>query len=300
MKTLKKTTKRKINGIIFLLPWMIGFIMFFATPLITTIIYSFSQISIKPEGGISVDYIGVQNYIDLFMTELTTDSEQMIRLFLEENQTFLIELPTLVIFSLFLALIVNVKHKARGLVRVIFFLPIILGVEVVVEMMQISTSAMQEATTTQAFEGVSMSSRILQLSGLPRDAISFIQTAVSTIFYLITRAGVQTLIFLGGLQAITPSMYEVAKIEGATGYETFWKITIPATSNITFFVTIYTLVDLFLNSSITSEIYSFAFLQSKIGTGSALSVVFIINIIVLLLLVSWFLKKVVKLDYEKY
>lgn len=94
-------------------------------------------------------------------------------------------------------------------------------------------------------------------------------------------------------------MYEVAKIEGATSYETFWKVTIPAIANIIFFASIYTLIDVFLRSPITKEIHQFAFLKSKIGVGSALSVIFILNAVVLLGLISWFLKKVVKLDYGK-
>lgn len=300
MKQLKYETKRKLHGVVFILPWLIGFIMFFAVPLVNTVVYSFNEVSVKEQGGMNLEYSGVQNFVDLFQTEVTTNNEQVLRLLVEENQKMLLDVPLIVIFSLFLALIINAKFPGRGIVRVIFFLPIILGLDVVVSMMQLDTGAMgQAAATTSAFADTSIADLILNFTGLPVEAVLFIKDVISNIFNLITRSGVQTLIFLAALQSITPSMYEVAKIEGATSYETFWKVTIPATANMTFFVAIYTLIEVFLSSPITKEIHQFAFLKSKIGVGSALSVIFILNAVVLLGLISWFLKKVVKLDYGK-
>lgn len=83
-------------------------------------------------------------------------------------------------------------------------------------------------------------------------------------------------------------------MEGATAYETFWKVTIPSIIHITFFMVIYTVVDIFLSSAIAEEAYNFAFTQSKIGVGSALSVVYILNVVLVLLLVFLLMGKVVK------
>ena len=300
MKQLKYETKRKFHGFVFILPWLIGFIMFFAVPLVNTVVYSFNEVSVREQGGMNLEYSGIQNYIDLFQKEVTTANEQVLRLLVEENQQMIINVPLIVIFSLFLALIINAKFPGRGVVRVIFFLPIILGLDIVMSMMQLDTGMMgQAAVTTSAFADASIAESILKFTGLPAEAIIFIKDIINNIFTLITQSGVQTLILLAGLQSITPSMYEVAKIEGATSYETFWKVTIPAIANIIFFASIYTLIDVFLRSPITKEIHQFAFLKSKIGVGSALSVIFILNAVVLLGLISWFLKKVVKLDYGK-
>ncbi|MDU6358837.1 MULTISPECIES: sugar ABC transporter permease [Zhenhengia] len=300
MKQLKYETKRKFHGFVFILPWLIGFIMFFAVPLVNTVVYSFNEVSVREQGGMNLEYSGIQNYIDLFQKEVTTANEQVLRLLVEENQQMIINVPLIVIFSLFLALIINAKFPGRGVVRVIFFLPIILGLDIVMSMMQLDTGMMgQAAATTSAFADASIAESILKFTGLPAEAIIFIKDIINNIFTLITQSGVQTLILLAGLQSITPSMYEVAKIEGATSYETFWKVTIPAIANIIFFASIYTLIDVFLRSPITKEIHQFAFLKSKIGVGSALSVIFILNAVVLLGLISWFLKKVVKLDYGK-
>ncbi|MEF9959238.1 MAG: sugar ABC transporter permease [Niameybacter sp.] len=299
MRALKYSTKRKIHGFIFILPWIIGFITFFAIPIINTTIYSFNQVSVGQAGGMNLVFSGMQNYVDLFKTEVTTTNAQVLRLLVEENQKILVNVPLTLIFSLFLALIINAKFPGRAIVRIVFFLPIILGLDVVVAMMNIDTGMMTQTATTAVFAETSFAESILQFTGLPPEIVMFIQQTITGIFALITKSGVQTLIFLAGLQSISPALYEVAKIEGATTYETFWKVTIPSTANIIFFVAIYTLVELFLSSPVTKEIHNFAFVKSKIGVGSALSIVFILNAVVLLVVISWFLKKVVKLDYGK-
>ncbi len=302
---IKYATKRRLNGIIFILPWLIGFIFFFIIPIINTVIYSFNNVSVRETGGMELQASGFQNYINLFKLEVTTQNQPILRLLIEENQKILVNVPLIVIFSLFLALIINAKFKGRAIVRVIFFLPIILGLDIVSSMLFINNTGLDSASveamqSVTAFTNTSISDILLKYAGLPIEIAKFIQNALKNISMIISKSGVQVLIFLAGLQSISPSLYEVARIEGATEYETFWKVTIPATANITFFVSIYTLIDMFLNSPITKEIYNFAFLKSKIGVGSALSVLFVLNEIVFLFLISLFLKKVVKLDYGKY
>lgn len=301
---IKYATKRRLNGIVFILPWLIGFTFFFIIPIINTVIYSFNKVSVKETGGMALDYVGMANYVDLFKTEVTTQNQQILRLLVEENQRILVNVPLIVIFSLFLALIINAKFKGRALVRVIFFLPIILGIDVVSSMLFAKPPGAVEGATAQmalnAFDKTSIADILLKYTGLPIQIAQFIQDALKNISMIISKSGVQVLIFLAGLQSISPSLYEVARIEGATEYETFWKVTVPSMANITFFISVYTLIDMFLNSSITKEIYNFAFLKSKIGVGSALSVVFVLNEMVFLFIISLFLKKVVKLDYGKY
>ena len=119
---------------------------------------------------------------------------------------------------------------------------------------------------------------------------------VSDISSVISKAGVQTLLYLAALQSISPALYEVAKIEGATQYEVFWKVTFPMVSSITIFNFVYTFVDLFLDSTIAEEVYAFAFTKNLIGVGSALSVVYLVDVLVILLLIILILTKVVKLD----
>lgn len=287
-------TRRKINGLIFAAPFIIGFIAFFLMPLINTVYYSFNKVSVGEKGGMTFEWVGLQNYVDLFATEVTTTSQPMARLFTEQNLHMVLSVPLIVIFSLFMALLANRKFKGRALVRLIFFLPIILGIDVVVEMLTMTTGVESLDTGSSLLSGSYVTLFMVRILNVPRRILYPIMNYVENIFELISQAGVQTLVYLTALQSISPSLYEVAKMEGATAYETFWKVTIPSIIHITLFVVIYTVVDLFLRSPIAEEAYSFAFTQSKIGVGSALSVVYIFNVILMLGVVMLLLGKVVK------
>lgn len=299
-KPLTFATTQKINGYVFLAPWIIGFLLFFMIPLANTVIYSFNQVEVGENGGMEMTFVGTDNYFDLFNTEVSTKSQQFIRVFSDENSSVLVNTPLIVIFSLFCALLVNAKYKGRGVVRVIFFLPIVLGLTIVTEMTTASSGTDLTAVATTATEETGfLMSLFTTNSFLPHNVVTFIVGVISDIFTIVSKAGVQTLMYLAALQSINPSLYEVAKIEGCTTYETFWKITFPMVGNMTVFVFVYTLVDLFLASSISQEIYAFAFTSNKIGVGSALSVCFMLNVIIALLILIFILTKVVKLDYGK-
>lgn len=285
--------KKNLHGWIFMLPWMIGFIMFFAVPLKNTILYSFHQVNVGAKGGIELTFHGIGNYISLFVSEVTTLSQPIQRLFVSENVSIITNLPLIVVFSLFLAIIANANFPGRGIVRVIFFLPIVLGLSLIVEWAGNSTGKQLIESATGGMFGAGMSANLLfEYTFLPEEVVTFLSGVLSNIFSLFTKTGVQTMIFLAGLQSISPAHYEVAKLEGANSYEIFWKVTLPLLSNVFVFATIYTLIDLFLNSSIAEEVYAFAFVKSKIGIGSALSVVYIINVLLVLLLVLFILKAV--------
>ena len=286
-------TKRKLYGFTFLLPFLLGFVMFFAKPLWETIFYSFQKITIDEVGNMVFTANGIQNYIDLFTIEVSTNNTQILRVLADENTNMLIDAPLITLLALFLALLANRQFKGRAVVRMIFFLPIILGLEVVTDMMTITTGS--ETIATGGLFAESFVARMLvRYTSIPMIYLTPIIDFVENIFSVISRSGVQTLVFLAALQSISPSMYEVAKIEGATGYETFWKVTIPSILHIVVFVVIYTIVDVFLTSQVAQEVYSFGFEQAnKIGIGSALSVVYIFNVLLVLGIVLLFTRKVV-------
>jgi ABC-type sugar transport system permease subunit len=290
---MKYSTSRKVNGFIFILPWILGFIIFFAVPIKDVILYSFHKVDVGDSGGIVLTFSGIQNYVDLFTKEVTTLSQPLQRMFADENTNIFTNLPLIVIFSLFLAILANAKFPGRGIVRVIFFLPIVLGLQLIVEWTEHSTGRSLIESAAGGMFGNRMGANLLfEYTFLPRNVVLFLSEVIGNIFQLITRTGVQTMIFLAGLQSIAPSHYEVAKIEGANSYDIFWKVTIPLLANITVFTVIYTLIDLFLSSSIAVEVYNFAFTKSKIGIGSALSVVYMVNVLLALGVVMLFLKVV--------
>ena len=254
--------------------------------------YSFQKITIDEVGNMVFTPNGIQNYIDLFTTEVSTAKTQILRVLMDENTNMLINVPLITLLALFLALLANRQFKGRAIVRMIFFLPIILGLDVVTEMLTISTGGEMVQSAGLFAEGL-VARLLIRYTAIPPQYLNPIIDFVENIFSVIARSGVQTLVFLAALQSISPSMYEVAKIEGATGYETFWKVTIPSIMHIVVFVVIYTIVDVFLTSQIAQEAYAFAFEQNKIGVGSALSVVYIFNVLLVLGIVLLFTRKVV-------
>ena len=289
---LSYTTKRKLLGFTFLIPFLLGFFMFFAKPLYETFFYSFQKITIDEVGRMQFQNIGLENYINLFTTEVSTAQTQILRVLSDENTNMLINVPLITLLALFLALLANRQFKGRAIVRMIFFLPIILGLEVVTDMMTITTGS-ETVQMGGLFAESFVARMLMRYTSIPMIYLNPIIEFVENIFAVISRSGVQTLVFLAALQSISPSMYEVAKIEGATGYETFWKVTIPSILHIVVFVVVYTIVDVFLTSQIAQEAYAFAFEQNKIGVGSALSVIYIINVLLVLGIVLLFTRKVV-------
>ncbi len=285
--------QRRLLGFTFLIPFLLGFLMFFALPLVNTVIYSFNHITVDEVGAMKLDPVGVQNYIDLFTVEVSTQSQQILRVLVDENTNVLVNMPLITLFSLFLALLANRKFRGRALVRMIFFLPIILGLEVVTDMLTVTTGSDWVAAGGGLFSQSLVARLLIRYTAIPATYLNPLIAFVENIFSIISRSGVQTLVFLAALQSISPSMYEVAKIEGATAYETFWKVTIPSILHILLFVVIYTIVDLFLASQIAQEAYSFAFEKNKIGIGSALSVVYILNVLLVLGLVLLLTRKAV-------
>ncbi|NLC94356.1 MAG: sugar ABC transporter permease [Bacilli bacterium] len=296
MKKIRLTyeQQKKINGIIFLLPFLIGFLLFFLIPIITTIVFSLNIVGVADEGGRSLTWNGFKNYYDLFFVELASDNQtQIYRMFYEEFRNIIINTPLIVIFSLFAAILLNRKFKGQGIVRVIFFLPIVLGLNIVVNLMTMSqgSSYIDARTSGVTVFSSDMLQNVFLNAGLGQGMVTFLASSVSRIFTIMAQSGVQILIYLAGLQSINPSLYEVADIEGANQYETFWKITLPLIAPLMVFVAIYTVVDMFLASSLTNEIYTFTFIKNKIGIGAALSVCYLVFVLLIVgviwLLAQW-------------
>ena len=286
-------TSRKINAIVFLLPFLIGFFLFFAIPIYNLVIFSLSNVGVAEEGGMELAFVGFQNFTNLFMIEVSTGNQQFLRVFADENRRIFMNAPIKVIFSLFAALLVNVKFKGRGFVRVIFFLPIVTGLPIVQSLLTVTTGAdIMDASISDGFITGTVFSLLMSYTFIPVGVASFIASVANDIFTLISNVGVQTLIFLAGLQSINPSLYEVAKIEGANNYETFWKITMPMLTNVIVFVIVYSFVDLFLTSPLADEVFAYGFLRNNIGMGASLSLIYMLNVVLGLLVLLFAFRKV--------
>ena len=287
-------TKRSITGYIFILPWLAGFIIFYLRSLIMTANFSLSEISVAVGGGYDSKFVGLQNYIYAFRAHgsfkqvLTTSVGNM-----------LIDVPLITFFSLLMAMLLNKKFKGRTLVRAIFFLPVIMNSAAITTAIDMSRQMLagglsaSSAEMANAASGVNMMYYVEMFSnlGLPSGILDYIVAAVERINDIISASGVQIIIFIAALQSIPGSMYEVAKIEGATAYETFWKVTFPMVMPHIITNVVYTVVDNFANSEIVDMAYNTAFTEVNYGLSSTMSLVSTAIVCVILVIVCGFIQK---------
>lgn len=192
----------------------------------------------------------------------------------------LIDVPLITFFSLFMAILLNRKFRGRTLVRAIFFLPVILNSEAIVDAMDLARNMMSGGLSSASAEMAQASSGGMGIAyymemfgslGIPEFLIVYLMGAVTRVSDIINASGVQIIIFIAALQSVPGSMYEVAKIEGATTYETFWKVTFPMVMPHIITNIVYTVVDSFTQSDVVELAYNTAFTESNYGLSSVFS-----------------------------
>ena len=244
-KQIKGIESRKsCYGFMFILPWVMGFFLFFFIPLIQSFVYSISTIKITGE-GIVTEFSGFGNYVYLIKEDVN-----YLNLLKESVISFAYSLPLIMVVSLVLALILNQKFKGRVVFRAMFFLPVIIASGVVMSVIFSTTSDSNIALGVSETMTANMFSvdDIMTSLDLPAKIAEYIQVAVSNIFDLIWSCGIQIILFIAGLQSIPTSIYEASKVEGATKWEEFWFITFPQISRITLLVGIFTMLELFTDN----------------------------------------------------
>lgn len=281
------TQRRALLGIVFILPWLLGFIFLFASPLIQSVKFSFSELKIAP-GGYELHHIGIDNFHNALFIDPNYN-----RILTESVSNMALNVPLILFFSLFSAVLLNQKFKGRPLARAIFFLPVILASGAVASAQESGLISMTGSSEVAAELGkqqngfdVNSLIRLLDNAGLPEWFIDYIIGGVERIYEIIKSSGVQILIFLAALQSVPPAMYEVAKIEGATPYEAFWKITFPMVSPLILTNIIYTIIDSFSNSDITQTIYETAFVSGNFGLSAAMAWLYTIVVSLILVVIG--------------
>lgn len=287
--------KRNVKGFMFILPWLIGFIIFYARSMIMTAQFSLSSMTTSTSGGYTLEWAGLSNYIYAFRAHgtfkqvLTTSILNM-----------LVDVPLITFFSLFMAILLNRRFKGRTIVRAIFFLPIIMNAGAITSAMELARTMMSGGISSGASEisdaaasGVDVAYFIELFKNLamPDKLLDYIVAAVARINDIISASGVQIIIFIAALQSIPGSMYEVAKIEGATAYETFWKVTFPMVMPHIITNVVYTVVDNFAQSDVVQLAYDTCFNEINYGLSSTMSFVSTVIVCVILILVCGFIQK---------
>jgi len=274
--------KNAITGYIFLLPFLIGFFAFMFFPILESLRMVFSDVKIDVEKqGFSMENVGLENIIRVVGVD-----PEFNRFLVEEIGRMVLIVPAIIIFSLFVALILNQEFKARGFVRAIFFLPVILssGVMIGLETNNSLLNSMAEiikegnlmkSSVTKVLED------ILVAEGAASDFMGYIFRIINQIYDIAMASGIQIIIFLSALQTIPPSMFEAAKIEGATSWECFWKITFPMVSSLILVNIVYSVVDYFIRTDnrVMEKINLTTIRMMNFGFGTAMAWVYFLAVI---------------------
>lgn len=289
--TLKQ--KRAITGLLFILPWLIGFIIYYVKSLILSAQFSVSAIEIAETGGYTSTFIGLDNFkFALF------EHANFNQILVNSLTDILIDVPFITFFSLFIAILLNTKFKGRAIVRAIFFIPILLGSGAVLQTLQLATQSIQGGATSTIAEmaptsGVNVGYyiSIFMDLGLPDKLMDYVINLIGRIYDIVRASSIQIIIFIAALQSVSPSLYEVSKIEGATAYETFWKVTFPMVSPLILTNVVYTIVDSFVNSDVVNIAYQTAFQTYDYGLSAAMSLLSSVIVCVILFVVGAIITK---------
>ena len=258
-----KTKKRKVAsldrkkaraGWVFVLPFVIGFVLVYLPILWDSIYMSFHSLHIVTGGGFTLEFVGLENY-----SKALFEDPGFVQTLVTGLGELAFDIPAILIFSLFMAVMLNQKMAGRAAFRAIFFIPVILstGIMEAIEGQNI-LGTMMESNESIDGSGSSAANQIVSVMDIERlfssmkmgqGLVTIVVNIVNQIYDIVNRSGVQMLIFLAGLQSISPAIYGACRIDGCTSWETFWKITFPMISPMILVNGVYTIIDSFTTNS---------------------------------------------------
>lgn len=278
-RSLRYESKKKWCGFLFTLPWIFGFFFFFLIPVIQSVKYSVSS---KTD---MTTFIGFDNYTYLFQSDPDFTQDLM-----KSVVTSFSNLLLIIAFSLFVASLLVQNFRGRLAARAIFFLPVIIASGAVLGIIKgdsFSQQLMQSNAQTGQFQ-LTVLENILMNAKINTQTTSMIVNMLNSIFDISWKCGIQILIFMAGLQAIPASVKEAAAVEGATGWEFFWKITFPMLMPMIQLNIVYTVIDSFTDYSnpIVRRVFD---LNSKMDYTFSAAVAWTYFAVILLLVVILYL-----------
>ena len=231
-------------------PFLIGFILIYL-PIVYESVKSTFFVSNAVTGS---TFVWFDNYRDALFSYTTSSGQTFITMLGSALTQLIIDIPAILIFSLFMAVLLNQKMAGRAFFRAIFFIPVIIatGIMESIEAQNVLGEYMEGGMETG--EGESATDGLVSLMDVEmlfanlmigQGLATYVTQLINNIFDIVNRSGVQMLIFLAGLQSISPAIYESVQIDGASAWETFWKITFPMISPMILVNAVYTVIDSF-------------------------------------------------------
>ena len=296
-KLITMQQRRARTGYKFILPFIIGFVLFMIKPMIQSLMMSFNHVKIIPGQGFQLTWMGLDNYhnaiaVDPYFNQYMVD---------EISRMAINTIATLVL-SFVIAVILNQDFKGRTLARAIFFLPVILssgvlpGIEKQNEFYNMMAGV---AESVEGASGINISAQLqnmLSASGAASGFFDVIFQMIDAIYDIVMASGIQIIVFLTGLQSISPSLYEAADVEGCTAWESFWKITFPMVSPLLLVNCIYTIVDFFMKNDnrVMERISTVMYSDFNFGVSSAMSWIYFGVALVFIAISSFIISRAVK------
>ncbi len=280
-KKMSLHEKDQLKGYIFVFPFIVGLALFFVYPISLLIKLSFGDI--VDIVGLKTVFVGFDNYVKAFMIDTT-----FLPTLWQAFGNALLNFPLSILLSLIIAILLNKDIKARGLFRVIFFIPFLLGSgEVMTQLLNQGVAK----SVLNVLDGRIIPYNVLMYFG--DTIVEAFQSVFSILIEVLWNSGVQILIFLSGLQGISSSLYEAAKIDGATEWEIFWKVTIPMISPIMLLNMVYTIVSSFtnVNNPMLAYIQKYGFQNAEFEYAATLGWIYFIVIGLLVAIVFGIMKK---------
>lgn len=269
--------RRALHGFIFISPWFIGFLVFMAKPFVDSFHISFNTVDMM--AGFSLKWVGFQNYVEAF-----TIDERFVPTLIRTVRDMLVNVPVILVFSLFTAFLTNQDLAGRTFFRGVFFLPVVIASGLVVEQL-FRQGAGQLAGQSQTLAAIDLPGIVHMYLG---PAAQIILDLLNRIVLVLWASGIQILLFLAGLQGISGTLYEAARCDGATDWELFWKITLPMLSPIALVTIIYSVVDSFTDkfNPMLDLIKNYAFTgQFRLGYAAAAGWVYFLVIFLIIMVV---------------
>lgn len=300
-KPVGLTRTRAIYGYMFILPFILGFLFFMIKPLAQSFIMSLSDVQISKEGFKNVAN-NFENYKRAFLID--PEFNQML---VTNITTMLYRSVATIVFSFFVAMLLNQNFKGRALARSIFFLAVILSSGVLVGLEYNNTLMAELKASIEEFGNGNSVTQVLEdvlltntggVNGPSEKIFNTLFEIIDSIYDVAMASGIQIIIFLSGLQNISSSMYEAADMEGCTAWEKLWKITVPMISPLMLVCWIYTIVDFFMktDNEIMSKINTQMVAMLNYGYSAALSWIYFIICMIIIGISSLFISKVVNHD----
>ena len=286
-KKMSYERRKSLYGYGFISLWIVGFLLFFLRPFVSVIVYSLSKIEYL-DNGHRIVFRGLANYKRALL-----EDPDIVPMMVDSIKDIPVTVITIVIVSLAIAVVLNRKFMGRTVVRAVFFVPVIVASGIVISILNGDAMAatMMAGQKSSAMLQVSGLTEIMMQMGLPEQLINTVTGMANGIFDYLWKSGIQILLFLAALQTISPSLYEASSIEGATGWDNFWKISMPMVSPMILLAFIYTIIDSFTDydNLYIQKIKDFA-TSMNVEYSSTLSLIYFVVITLFVGLSFWILR----------